>query len=124
MANKFVVTQNKETGNLLFKLSASVELHLEMVNNKETCIGGGWWYMDKENKILLLYKKSQDFGRVSREDLLKALENSFHSPSLEGFKVVHSMIDDIGYALSSIEDGLDHTKVVGTISDMSFIESK
>lgn len=124
MANKFVVTQIKKTGEYRFKLSASVELHLELVDDRESCLGGGWFYLDKEKKILLLYKKSQDYGRPSRPDLIKALENSFHSPSLEGFKIIHSTLDDFAYALSSIEDGLDHTKVIGTISDMSFIESK
>lgn len=56
--------------------------------NHNSVKGGGYWHVDHDNKVLLLYSCSTDFGFVEMEDLLKALpETSFN---LEGYHVFYS----------------------------------
>lgn len=115
MAQKFVVEGYR------FKMSSSVDNHSELVKFDAHCKGGGWFYLDDKEKILMLYSKSYDYGRAKREDILMAFKDHLFSSALEGFTIVHSTVDNLSYAMSSIEDKLDHTAIIGTVQDMSFV---
>lgn len=70
MHKKFLVT-NKE-----FYIGI-VDFHKQFISHVddiEKPLGGGWWHID-DNKDLILYASSDDFGYSSKEDVLKSLEN-------------------------------------------------
>ena len=58
MYQKFIITQN---GVLRF---GTVYLHRDLLHSDESCeYGGGFWKIDEERQIVLLYGRSFDFGR-------------------------------------------------------------
>jgi len=65
-----------------------VGLHFELRNDTPHRIkGGGYWYVDKEAKVLYLFKASVDFGQCTKEEVLAALKKHNFAPSWKGFKV-------------------------------------
>lgn len=55
--NKFIITQN---GTLVF---GDVHLHRDLIpEGDDTCHGGGFWTIDNQCGITLLYGRSFDFG--------------------------------------------------------------
>ena len=50
-------------------LCAKCIFHKELKGEFESVKGGGEWYFDRENKEILLYGESHDFGRASIEDI-------------------------------------------------------
>lgn len=55
--NKFIITQD---GTLKF---GDVHLHLDLLPEGDaTCHGGGFWKIDNQRGVLLLYGRSFDFG--------------------------------------------------------------
>lgn len=90
MAKKWIINRNEDDSRYDFRLG-HVDFHKDLAENQiDNIIGGGYWHLDKENNILYLYGKSEDFGRVSIEQLRNAKEKAFYSPSLEKFKWVFS----------------------------------
>jgi hypothetical protein len=83
MARKFLLN------NGYFKLSASVEFHLELAKDHSTTKGGGWWHMDEEKKILYLFGLSTDFGPAEPEDIKTHMDNTTML-RFEGFEVLYS----------------------------------
>ena len=55
--NKFIITQD---GTLTF---GDVYLHRDLIpNGDDTCHGGGFWKIDNQRGIVILYGRSFDFG--------------------------------------------------------------
>lgn len=62
MYPKFIITQD---GVLRF---GNVYLHRDLLRTDEKCeYGGGFWKMDNERQVILLYGRSFDFGQPSFE---------------------------------------------------------
>ncbi len=55
-----------------------VDQHRELAQDHSTTLGGGWWYMDKENKTIGLYGRSQLFGSVSKKVLQEVISSGQH----------------------------------------------
>lgn len=54
---KFIITQS---GTLLF---GDVKLHRDLIPDRDdTCYGGGFWRIDNQRGMVLLYGRSFDFG--------------------------------------------------------------
>lgn len=85
MAKKFVLADGH------FKMSAAVDFHFELVQDRKTVRGGGRWRMDKENKVLYLWDTSQDFGSVKEDELRRYLGEAY-LPRLSGYAVRFSEI--------------------------------
>ncbi len=91
MAKKFIITKDKF-------IMGNVGYHADLASrlNKETLpvLGGGRWDVDKDEKILYLWGASVDYGFAEPGQIRKALESeeTFISPSLDEFKVLHSSI--------------------------------
>lgn len=56
--------------------------HKEMCDNKKNVIGGGWYHILLEEKILYFYDRSMDFGTVTFEQLQEAKKNGAHRKRL------------------------------------------
>jgi hypothetical protein len=85
MARKFIITATD------FRM-ADVELHSDLCKNLKNVLGGGLWFIDRETNILYLWGASMDFGYAYPAAIKEALPNALISPSLDGFKVMHSPI--------------------------------
>lgn len=59
---KFIIEGN----NLII---AKCTFHKQLVTDKEQVKGGGMWEWNRENKTIMLYGDSHDFGRVEYEDV-------------------------------------------------------
>lgn len=73
---KFVINN----GNIIF---GHVEFHSDLLRDHKETVGGGWWYLDRENKIMYLYGKSQDYGAVTEEQAKEAWKNSHYSDQMQ-----------------------------------------
>lgn len=91
---KFILTEDA------IKLG-HVVLHLDLKGKKDKVLGGGYWHIDKERKHLFLYGKSQDFGSLTLEQLVRAKNISFIQPSIENLIWVYSPSDNLEIALKS-----------------------
>jgi hypothetical protein len=81
MAAKWIV-QGKD-----FKMG-NVGLHMELVGADTQIVkGGGWFYVDREEGILYLYKNSMDYGYCTKEEVIEAIRNTKFSKSWKGLKV-------------------------------------
>lgn len=89
MAQKFLLNGGQ------FKMG-NVILHMELSKDHSTTEGGGRFYIDREQKCLFLWGESVDYGYAEPENIKKhILESHTISPSLDGYKVMHSpMIQD------------------------------
>lgn len=99
MAKKFILQGRS------LRISASVDFHLELVqkpansNNvlrmhtplpPEPVKGGGWWHADDQEKFILFYSASTDFGPVALADLIAACPESYFSAHWDGYQVYYS----------------------------------
>lgn len=84
MANKYVVLR-KPGGELQFRMSKSVEYHRELVQGGYECLGGGRFYVNQEDKEIILYDKSDDYGEASKQDIIQAINNTMLSGALQGY---------------------------------------
>lgn len=83
--------------------------HKEMCEDKSNVIGGGWYHIDLDNKILWLYCKSEEFGSVSFEDIFKAKPNGPHRRTLS------KIFTDFEWRFSKerwITDAMNNYKIV------------
>lgn len=73
----------------------TVTLHMDLKPKSDPSfkvLGGGYWYADKEKKILYLWGESIDFGFAKPDDIVRAINSpdTWVSPSMEGWDVLHS----------------------------------
>lgn len=73
-----------------------VEFHRDLIPVETTpkrVLGGGWWFHDKDEKSLLLFGSSLDFGHVTKEQILEVVHNDGLPASITGRvnKIYHSM---------------------------------
>lgn len=101
MAKKWIVD------NGTFKIG-NVDFHKELSRNPENIQGGGYWDKNQEEKTLLLYGASEDFGKVLKSELQLALETSLLSPFLNYYRVFYSEETDF-------ESAKKHCSYIGTI---------
>ena len=66
---KFIIEDNQ-------LILGKVPFHKILGTNLDKIIGGGWFKFDKENKQLILYGDSHDFGRASKEVIFKAYKEN------------------------------------------------
>jgi hypothetical protein len=91
MARKFIVTDKQF-------IYANVELHMDMVKNlsdkERPVLGGGRWDIDEGKRVMYLWGESIDYGYAKPDDIKRAIEgeDTWVSPRLEGFTVLHSPI--------------------------------
>lgn len=83
MVKKFILSDG------IFKMSANVKFHQDLVKDRTTTKGGGRWHLDTENKILYLWDTSHDFGPANKKDIKEYLSNSFMA-RLCNHKVMYS----------------------------------
>ena len=98
MADKFLIIDTS------FRMSRSVQFHNELLpNNRKRdeykVLGGGRFYIDDDNKRVLIYGTSDEFKSAKKEDILTALKDTMLSPSLFGYKFYISAEEWMGEAL-------------------------
>lgn len=71
---KFIVIEGKQPNTFDVKVGM-VSLHKILKPSNTKVYGGGWFYLDRENDIMVLYSESVDFGRFKKEHVIMALEN-------------------------------------------------
>ena len=97
---KFIIIDNE-------LIMALVEFHNQLIPKSKTDIkptGGGRWEWDKklyDNKIFF-FGSSQEFGKVTKEQLLSAWNNSLISISLEDCEIIFSEKEYFGDVLKEI----------------------
>ncbi len=75
------------------RMGWNIDFHNELLpkdHDKALIQGGGRIDIDKEKKVILFYGLSAEFGECTKEDFLKALPESWFSPSLEGYRVFYA----------------------------------
>lgn len=96
MAQKFLIVNDK------FVFSHSVQYHRELMPDNATrddVDGGGWFYLDRKNKKMYLYSKSEDFGIAHKADIINALKRTLFMPYMDGVKFYISYHDDLKEAM-------------------------
>ncbi len=79
---KFIIETDEQEGDCL--IIAKCTFHKQLVTDKEKVKGGGWWTLDRENKVFTLYGKSEDFGEAKFDDIKDCVNRKkvFSNPSL------------------------------------------
>lgn len=80
---KFVVIEDSKTKNLELRM-ANTDFHENMVPKGDRCLGGGLFKIEEETKTVLLWGKSEDFGKV---DFSKLKKISTYE-DLDGYKFI------------------------------------
>lgn len=83
MARKYLITQDTI-------MLTNCDTHREIVKDHSTTLGGGHWDIDFENKTILLYGESLDYGWVKREVLIDMVKRECYGLSFDEFKFYHS----------------------------------
>ncbi len=94
MYPKFIVNEGKLKTGIVYQ-------HRELANDHSTTVGGGWWYRDDPNSTILLYGRSQVFGPVARNVLLRVIGEGNHD--FPGYTFYYSRSSDLQTALSKKE---------------------
>jgi len=92
MAAKFIIADDQ-------LIMGHVDLHRELYKDTSKILGGGWWYINKERTKAYLYSKSFDFGRVTKDQLVSALENSYLSGGVDKMEIYFSESDELSEAI-------------------------
>lgn len=108
---KWIIEKNR------FIMSASVDIHLELVHNSDKVKGGGAWEIDDKQKLLVLYGMSIDYGhcdiKLFNKDL-DAIQLIFFVEN--GYKIYFSEEDKLENILKegkwSIDDFVDITEKI------------
>lgn len=69
---KFIIEKDPDLGYCI--IIAKCTYHKQLATNPLTVKGGGWWKLDHDNKIGVLFGKSEDFGKATVEDIKKCIE--------------------------------------------------
>ena len=91
------------------RLSFNVEFHLELIpigGSRNEVKGGGRISVRDEDKKILFYGLSTDFGPCDKDDLIKAIKEAFMPVAWEGYKVFYSepTIIDVSKAWEEAEE--------------------
>lgn len=75
---KFIIVKDLD-GKLDLRLGYPI-YHEDLIEKEDEtnhikCVGGGYWDLDFENKQIILYGDSMDFGKPKKEDIKKSLES-------------------------------------------------
>jgi hypothetical protein len=81
MFQKFIINEGRLKAGV-------VDQHAELANDHSTTKGGGWWYMDVENRKIWLYGRSIRFGSVKKELLQQVVAAGMHD--FPGFTYYYS----------------------------------
>ncbi len=83
--------------------------HRHLATNTNNVRGGGWYHFDFDREAFILYGKSEDFGRCSKE-LVHALISagnvgrSLNDDRYKGYKFYFSSSDKLENALDNAEE--------------------
>jgi len=80
MALKFVIND----GNIIAR---NVKYHYQLSIDNSKTKGGGYFYIDRINKILWLYSKSHEFGSVNKEKIEKAFKEGKVEDIFKGHEI-------------------------------------
>lgn len=77
MARKYII----QDGDMRM---GDVEMHYQLTDktNPKHTLGGGYWYIPDDRKVLYLYGKSIDFGDLTIEQLKEIKTSGNHSRAL------------------------------------------
>jgi hypothetical protein len=101
MAHKFLIVNNQ------FRWSSGIRYHLELLREKETrqdTAGGGLFHIDKINKKIYLYHRSEDFGYSDKQNIIEALDRTLISDRYDGYKVFISKTDTLEIAMEQEQE--------------------
>ena len=87
MARKFIIQDDQ-----FIMGSVGYHFELKLPNGKGRVEGGGYWHVDRQQKIIYLYASSTEFGAVSRERLQEVVSTCLMDPYLNGYKVLHAYV--------------------------------
>lgn len=94
MHQKFIVNEGR------LKMGV-VDQHRELASDHSSTLGGGWWHMDKDSRVIWLYYRSQLFGRVSKKMLKEVIDQGKHD--YPGFSFYYSPATDLASAIATGE---------------------
>lgn len=83
-----------------------VEYHSQLLKDHSKTVGGGYWYVDEENKKVYLYSKSLEFKQARLADVIQALRNGKFPKNLSGYSFYYSHEESLARVLR------DSTKIV------------
>jgi hypothetical protein len=101
MAQKFLIVKDK------FVFSSSVKYHRELISGDATSQdvdGGGWFYLDRPNKKMYLYSKSEEFGNAHKGDIINALKRTLFPSYMDGVKFYISYHEDLKEAMKQEQE--------------------
>jgi len=96
MAQKFLIVKDK------FVFSHSVQYHRELMPDNATSQdvdGGGWFFLDRKNKKMYLFSKSEEFGIAHKGDIINALKRTLFPSYMDGVKFYISYLEDVKEAM-------------------------
>lgn len=79
---KFIIETDDQEGDCI--ILAKCTYHKQLATDHSKVKGGGWWTLDRESSVFVLYGDSTDFGRARLEDIAHCVRNGkvFSSASL------------------------------------------
>lgn len=99
MGQKYIINNNT-------LVMGQVEYHSQLLKDHSKTVGGGYWYVDDENKKVYLYSKSLEFKQARYADVIKALRSGAFPQNLKGYSFYYSHEDSLSRVLK------DSTKIV------------
>jgi hypothetical protein len=69
---KFIIETDEQDGDCL--IISKCTYHRQLVTINEKVKGGGWWTLDRDNKIFTLFGQSEEFGRAKIEDIADCVQ--------------------------------------------------
>ena len=94
MYQKFIINEGRLKAGV-------VDEHIELAKDHSTTRGGGWWYMDMENRKIWLYGRSIRFGSVKSELLKEIIAAGRHD--YPGYSWYFSSSRDLDHAMKKGE---------------------
>jgi hypothetical protein len=94
MNQKFIINEGRLKAGV-------VDQHIELAEDHSTTKGGGWWYMDVEERMIWLYGHSMRFGSVSKKLLQQVIASGKHD--YPGFLWYYSRSSKLEQALKTGE---------------------
>jgi len=82
MSDKFIIFKRNGVDCSGMRLGM-VEFHKDLLSCNETCLGGGFFDIDRDNNVLYLYDKSYDFGYPQFENL------KYISEDFQDYKIMY-----------------------------------
>lgn len=92
MPRKFIISNSG-------LITGNVSYHFELARGEQGVLGGGYWEVDEEKKILFLYGTSIDYRSVSLADVVMALKSKPITVRYSEYKVFYSTSKDFHQVL-------------------------